>query len=253
MKERRERFLEQEPKPRKRCGAPLPRDPKQLCRQLAGAGTKHPGQGYCRWHDKPKQPPPPALEYGEKLESPRIRDLFLSFMESRDPMNVLEELALLRALTLDYVNRAEALESALLAWHASFTSDFRDAWQEHAVRLAEARNEEDWETYHDLIVELPTPHDFMNRPRKVMDLADAHKLLLGISTIIDRLERQRDAGSIPIKALMTLFGDLANVAVNVAREHISDPTERATFLAHLGTAWERLHVGGNQRPHDTTP
>lgn len=79
------------------------------CGHPAGYRTDHPGEGPCYKHGGVvgKQ-----LKHGRyaKIQRPRLRELVEQYESDPDPMNVLAELALARAMFTDYVERTEPKE-----------------------------------------------------------------------------------------------------------------------------------------------
>lgn len=132
----------------------------QLCRKTAGAGTTHPGQGRCRRHDRggPKQ-----LKSGfySTIHHHTVQDTLvrLSTVEA----NILDlsgEANLLRALTIDYINRYKEFQDALMAWY-----------QDSETKM---------------------------RPRRIMDISDAASLVESISRVVQRMHQIQSEGSISL-------------------------------------------------------
>lgn len=239
----------------KLCGAK--RENGTTCRLVAGWGTDHLGEGHCRKHGGNHPAHKAKLErerdtdtevYSENLEHAKIRTLFQAFRRRSDPTDVLDDLALLRALLIDYVNRHAELQEATLAWYGSFTPEFKRAWAKVAEDIDAALELGAWDEYAELVTRLPNPADYLQRPRKLPDLGEAHKLIATISTLTDRIEKQREMGVVPVTLLLALLKELASVAVTVARESITDPTERAAFIARLSASWQSIQLGRGEGP-----
>lgn len=97
------------------CGAKAKSTGKP-CTRPAGWSTEHPGEGRCKFHGgvvgrqlkhgrSVKQVSDP-MRYSQ-LGNPRIRTLIAEFAADPDPLNVLPELATMRALAQDYIERVE--------------------------------------------------------------------------------------------------------------------------------------------------
>jgi hypothetical protein len=74
------------------------------------------------------------------IKSQRIRDLIAEFRQDADPLDVLEELHMLRALVRDYLERYDENTEALLRWHASFVDSYLSArthWLHHVQALTQ--------------------------------------------------------------------------------------------------------------------
>src|SRR5690554_1667741 len=92
-----------------RSGAP--------CKKQAGWGTDHLGQGKCRLHGGAT-----PVKHGRysTITRPRIRELLDQFENDAEPLNLLPEVKLLRALLTDFVERYDEITEATLAWHNSW-------------------------------------------------------------------------------------------------------------------------------------
>lgn len=132
-----------------------------LCRNRAGARTDHPGQGRCRRHGGMSFAK--RMEHGwySKITHSRIKDLIhdLAAVEM-NAMDLIPEANLLRAMTIDYVNRYDEFVDALMAWYADPESN--------------------------------------SRPRRVMDIQDAAHLVESISRIVHRMHQIQSEGAISL-------------------------------------------------------
>lgn len=123
------------------------------CKNPMGFKTDHFGQGRCYLHGGVSG----RVTHGRysKIKRPRIAELVKAFEADPDPTNLLSDLALLRALTMDFIERYDETTEALLAWHSSFGRQDRP-----------------------------------QKPQQVMDLADAGGLLDKVGKMVDRIEKQ---------------------------------------------------------------
>lgn len=90
------------------CRAWNPRR-KKYCRNKAGLRTEHNGTGRCKFHDGGGDT---KVVHGmrrryENVASARIRDLVKQHEDQPDPLNILPEIALVRGLLQDFIERAE--------------------------------------------------------------------------------------------------------------------------------------------------
>ena len=104
-----------DPEGRAICGAKA-KSTGLPCTREAGWGTDHVGEGRCKFHGgvvgrqlihgrQVKQVSDP-MRYS-RLSNPRIRQLIAEFQQDPDPLNVLPELATMRALLTDYLERVQ--------------------------------------------------------------------------------------------------------------------------------------------------
>ncbi|WP_425153969.1 hypothetical protein [Candidatus Palauibacter sp.] len=99
------------------CGAKT-RGTGLPCRRPAGWGTEHAGHGTCKLHGGAS-----VVRHGRysryAAKRAPIRELLEKHRADPDPTDVLEELALARALLEDWLDRYTAITESLLAWHAA--------------------------------------------------------------------------------------------------------------------------------------
>lgn len=104
------------------CGARVKSRPGGTCEQPAGWGTNHVGTGRCKLHGGAT-----PIKTGRCSEIykqlPRIGERIAEFLEADDPLDLRRELATLRALLTDYIERYQEFTEALIAWHESFRDE----------------------------------------------------------------------------------------------------------------------------------
>lgn len=233
----------------KRCGAKTREGGE--CKLKAGQGTEHPGYGRCKYHggNTPAHKAAAAREAAtaetpveELLDNEDLQQLVARIKQRGDITDLSEELALARAVAIDFVNRAEEIENALLRWSASWDKDFQSltAALVDEIRIAEA--EEDWERYGKLIKKVPDPLRFLDRPRKVLDLSESVKLFKDVSQIVHTIVQHQETGSIPARDVEALLVEIANVTSRTVREHVSDVPTRAGLLAALERAFAEIRL-----------
>jgi hypothetical protein len=200
--------------------------PAHYCRHRAGWRTDHPGTGRCTLHGGST-----PIRHGiySKIHHERLADLVREAEQKQDPLDTLGELALARALVVDFINRHEQYTEALLAWYASFSKTarpiaaekeeaFRSVVAEYEILLEEARDGGTDGQLSDVklareYIDALSAQDDAERPRKVSDIADAAKILDVISKMVERIEKARNANAISAKDLSTLLQGLAGVLV----------------------------------------
>jgi hypothetical protein len=145
----------------------------KYCKLRAGSGTSHVGEGRCKYHNGNA-----VTRHGiySRIKRKRIRELIAEHEANPDPLNILPELATARALFEDYINRYEVITAALLAWHESY------------------RNGEDGA-----------------KPRQVLDIADAYRLISEITKIVARIEKIRADDAISRSELYRIMGEMGRV------------------------------------------
>lgn len=78
---------------------------QKYCKNRAGAGTNHPGEGRCKHHGGTS-----PIRHGRysKITRPRIKELLDQYDNDPTPLDLLPEVKLLRALLTDFVERLDA-------------------------------------------------------------------------------------------------------------------------------------------------
>ncbi|MCW3062004.1 MAG: hypothetical protein JWQ02_3825 [Capsulimonas sp.] len=142
-----------------------------------------------------------------EIGSERLRDLAARHAEHSEPLDLLPELALLRALLTDYVERYDRFSAALIAWHESFGNPERPA-----------------------------------KPVKIVDLAAAGSLLTQVGTLALRIEKQKSAGAIGLAALDAVMGQMGAGLVQAAQETIDDDETRTRLLDYVERRWGAIEV-----------
>lgn len=211
-----------------RSGAP--------CRYPAGFKTDHLGQGKCRLHGGAT-----PIKHGRysTITRTRIRDLIAEHEADPDPLNILPEIAALRALFSDFIERYDENTEALIAWHESWSLTRRplpedklmafqaivDEWE---ISLAEKgedatdKQKEDVETARKFLA-LLRGGDAAAKPRTVLDIADAYRVLGEIGRMVERIEKARSANAISRPELNRLMQEMwRSVDARIADQAIKD-------------------------------
>ena len=170
-------MLNNKPRPRPsdhRCNARLLKRHGH-CQRPAGWGTPHPGAGRCKLHGGCAHAA--NITHGRYCKGPfpRIADLQQQYGKDPDPLNLLRELATQRALLHDFLERHEKFQEALFDWHASYT------------------------TGHD---------DPSKKPKKVLDIADAYKIVESITRIVERIFSMRNQDAVGRDQLVRLLENM---------------------------------------------
>lgn len=168
-----------------------------------------------------------------------------------DPLNLLPEIAALRALFQDYIERYQVLTEALLAWHADWQLRRRplpddllmafervvDEWEIALAEYADdasALQRADAGEARKFIQFLRGTED-VQKPRQVLDISDAHRILAEIGRMVERVENLRSANAISRPELLRLMGQMGQVVEIV----VVDEAVKAKI--HAG--WTALVVG----------
>ena len=211
---------------KKLCGAKL-RKKNRTCRNAAGARTDHKGYGRCWLHEG--RPPTHGL-YSEMVRHPRIKDLLEKVKRRKNPTDLLEPLALLNTLTIDFVNRYEEMSEALLAWHSELRTI--EDWEEWAELEAMSESVE-VHAVAQAVRERARRASKM-KPRVILDITAAAKLIDKIGKLVGIIERQRQSGVISVAAYHLIMEQMALAVLR----HVKDRQVRE----RIGDAWEGIKV-----------
>jgi hypothetical protein len=201
------------------------------CNQLAGHGTVHPGQGRCRYHgglvegDGRLRDGRYSIERGG-IKHPRLQELYDRFKDDPDPTGLFDEIAMLRAVAVDYIERYEDTTAALLAWHADqkllseplrpdlirgFEQAFDiwesglkadDRWSPEVERDAERARK---------LLEVLRHGASIEKPKRVMDISDVTAIYEAVGRMAERIEKMRSANAISEAELNRIFNAMGRV------------------------------------------
>lgn len=176
------------------------------CKNPAGMRTDHLGQGKCYLHGGAT-----PVKHGRysTINRPRLRELLDAFDADPDPLDLLPEIKLLRALILDYVERYDRFTDALLAWHESYENPEK------------------------------TP-----KPKQMLDILSAGKFIGEIGGLADRIQKQRAEGKISLATLDRVTEQMGADMVQAAQDVIPDPDTRAALFAAVERRWNGIQITG---------
>lgn len=200
------------PKPKKTDPATTPmhaspaKKPHAICgakkRDGSPCASKQMPNGRCRMHGG--KTPIQSGRYSV-VKRPRLAELIAKFEADTDPTNILPEVAMLRALITDYVERYDEFTEALIAWHAD--------WREGGGH---------------------------GKPHQVLDILSAAKFIGQIGSLVERIEKQRAEGAVSLEAVNRYVEQLGMEVVGALREAIADEDSRSKALAAVDRRWESV-------------
>lgn len=191
-----------------RCGAASRRTGRP-CANVAGFRTPHVGAGRCYLHGGLN-----PIKHGRysTIKRERIRDLIEQHAADPDPLNVLPEIAALRALFQEFIERYDEQTEALIAWHLSWQLTRRPLpedklmafeaivaeWEISLVEMGEEATEKQTSDAAAArrFIQILRGEDAAEKPRTVLDLTDAYRVLGEIGKMVERVEKLRNANAI---------------------------------------------------------
>lgn len=225
------------------CGA-LKKD-GNFCKQPAGWQTGHPGTGKCKWHGgragrKPKNLTDSRMggRYGNIRRS-RIRELLKQFADDKDPLNLLPEVELLRAIMVDWMERYDEHSEGLQRWHASFSREYLKALELYGKRCAQiALGETDEVDYPPP----PDPMDFVNKPVMVPDITTVAGLADKVGSMVERIDKQRKESIITLDTLNKVLEQVGVELAFAVGQEVADEALRQRILATFERRWREAPV-----------
>lgn len=172
------------------------------CSYIAGYKTDHAGQGRCHLHGG--LTPIKHGRYSTILRT-RIRDLVEQYENDPEPLDIFPELAALRAMYHDFIERYDENSAAIIAWHKqrslnpvdqealfAAVNELEEIRRSGSVELTEAQGETITAARR-AIADLGSD---LERPKSLLDISDAHKILAEITKVVERIEKIRSEGAI---------------------------------------------------------
>lgn len=201
----------------KYCGAK--RRNGEPCKAVAGYGTGHVGDGRCKFHGGLN--PIKSGRYSSVLKNAgRIKELVERFENDPDPLNLSPEVALLRAVVVDYMERYDVFTAALIAWHESFVVPGKEAF---------------------------------TKPARIVDFSEAASLADKVGAMVDRINKARKESGISIDTFNRVMEQMGVDLVNAAKGTVLNDDERAELIKAVERRWLSIRVdtGGNSSQRDS--
>ena len=150
------------------------------CKQKAGAGTNHYGHGRCQYHHGNSH----VLTHGRYSSLPtEFATSVERFTADSDPLNLEQDIALVRALVERWIVDYDQWYAAVKAWHESFLDG-----------------------------------DVDGRPAKIADISEGHKLLDSLSRMVEKESRRRQNQAISY----IHFFRVVNAIGTTIEKHVTD-------------------------------
>lgn len=229
--------------PDKHCGAKTSdkTNDGSPCTHVKGYGTAHVGVGRCRFHGGAtpiKHGRYSQLAQHEHMK--RFHELLRIFTEEPDPLNLVPDLIALRARAA-VLQEEEARDRQMLAdWHESYTGKFREEMRalQKAINAGDAKQlGEALERLRQIMREMPP------KPVKLWDPFAFVKAVQAVATLVGKINEQRAARQIPLKAVVDLQDKMALVMMTRIRQHFGAATKKGDKLAEeIAEDWRSINV-----------
>lgn len=210
------------------------------CRHPAGFRTDHPGSGRCYLHGG--RTPAPTGRYSS-VERPRVRELLEQFESDPDPLNLLPEAQLLRALMLDYINRFEEQDRMLTRWNLSFEKPFQSDWADWwRTMRADALERED-DLSEELLERMPDPMNYLpSKPLRMADITDAARLIKEVGAMVDRIRKGQQESTFSMDVINRLWVLMGGHLTDAAMEVIENDDIRSALLTAVESRWGTISL-----------
>ncbi len=189
----------------KTCGAKTRTgDP---CKLKAGFKTDHVGVGRCRLHGGAT---PVKHGLNSKVHTARLADRIEEHLKNPDPLNLLKEVAQLRAFAEDLMERWESIygvDGALLAWHESFLTGASEP-----------------------------------KPRQLPDFSAITTVVDRVGAMVDRIHKHRAEGAVSLATMNRVMEQLGAEVVHALREMKIDGDTGTKFLEAIERRWGAIRV-----------
>ncbi len=201
------------------------------CGKPAGWGTGHNGQGNCRYHGGCN---PIKTGRWSKIKRKSIGQAIAHFEEEGDPLDLIPDLNLLRALVQDFIERYECFRDALLAWHdANRLRRLLGYCRQLQRAVALEKRQEIVGRISEAIAGLES-----GRPRQVLDLSDAGRLIDRCSKVAQRHHAIKSTGAITMDAFRRVHEQMALIMIKHAGKLEGGPEA----LKRIEKEWGRVKL-----------
>lgn len=235
--------------PEQTCGAEGKRGAGP-CRHPAGFRTDHKGSGRCYLHGG--RTPAPTGRY-TSVDRPRLRALIEKFEKDPDPMNLLPEVQLLRALLHDYIDRYAEQDEMLTRWNLSFEKGFQADWTDWWREMrADALERED-DLSEELIGEMPDPMDYLpSKPLRMADITEVKGLIGQVGQMVERVRKLQTQHTFTMETITLLWRVMGGHMTDAAMEVITDDDVRSAFLTSVERRYSTISLAelASRRPAD---
>lgn len=221
------------------CGA-KGKQSGQPCKRPAGWGTDHPGSGKCKLHGG--STPAPTGRYAS-IARPRVQELLKKFEADPDPLNLLPEVQVLRALLHDYIDRFDQQDQMLTRWNLSFEKGFQSDWNEwwRTVRAETIESQDDLSDT--LLAQMPDPMDFLpSKPLRMADITEVASLINQVGVQVERIRKAREGKTFDMGTVDRLWTAMSAHLTQALLEVIEDDELRSRLHTAVAEKWATISL-----------
>ena len=207
-----------------------------FCRHTAGKRTDHPGIGACWLHGG--RAPIRSGRYSDVARE-KLAQLIAEHREDPAILDTREDIAAVRALIEDYINRYDQFSEALIAWHESYAPGMPHAQMLNALEdmLSSHRafmGDEDLKNdvkYHTLMNWLKANRAANPKPRMILDIADATRMLDQVTKMVERIHKLNLQQAISRKEFTRILQEIGNII----ELEVKDDKTKARIRQRIGS------------------
>jgi hypothetical protein len=152
-----------------------------------------------------------------KIHKETLRTLAENMAAVENPLNMMPELAQLRAHYVDFINRYDDNNQALLAWYETQKPGYRGGTDDGVERPA------------------------VPRPAQIMDISYAHRLLSEITKIVKRIEDIRGRNAITRADFYRLMQQMADAVVREVETRLGDE-DAIAIKSGIAQRWREIRL-----------
>ncbi|GAA5503005.1 hypothetical protein Dxin01_02754 [Deinococcus xinjiangensis] len=210
------------------------------CRHPAGFRTDHPGTGKCWLHGG--RSPAPTGRYS-KIRRARLQELILEYQDDPDPLNLLSEVLLLRALLTEFIERFDEADTMLTRWNLSFEKGFQSAWQAWWRDQQAAMIEQDDDLTAETMLEMPDPMSFLpSKPLRMADITEVSGLIGQVGGMVDKIHKHAKGKTFDMATIDRLWTAMSAHLTQGMLEVIEDDALRQRLHTSVAEKWSTISL-----------
>lgn len=225
--------------PEQICGT-IGRRNGEPCRHPAGFRTDHPGTGRCWLHGGRS-----LARTGRysAVERPRVQELLHDFHQDPDPMNLMPEALLLRALLLDFIERFDDQDRALMRWNLSFEKAFQSEWSDWWRDMKADAIEREDDLSSEILEQMPDPMDFLpSKPLRMADITEVGSLIDKVGGMIERIRKARSTDTFSMATVDALWTVMSAHLTQAMLEVIENDGLRQRLHTAVEEKWNTISL-----------
>lgn len=206
------------------------------CRQPAGKRTEHLGEGRCWLHGGS-----PRITHGKysRLKRTDLADAIAEQEENPAIYDTTGEIAGLRAIIIDYINRYDDITQMLEHWHLSFHAsmpsplllDNLDELLSQFTNMVGADIIKTHPQYKIVREWYNTNLKVAPKPTKLVDIGEVYKMLGEVTKMVERVGKLNSSNAVSRRDFVRIMTEIGNI---IDQSVVDEPT-KAKIRGRIGT------------------